>query len=135
MTTQTSYRIRMRTRHVDDIAGAMRPISELNTTEAREARLSWWDTPALFGRMRTFGPHIHQQQPEGPGFWSWRDGELILAFDAVGMERVDGRPVGTHGRSIIFDVLSSLCDEPEGTIVGGIQYEHSCDWRLSGLSG
>ncbi len=129
MTTQTSYRIRMRTRPVDDIAEAMAPISSLSTTEARETRLTWWDTPALFGHMRTFGPHVPEGQPEGPDFWSWNDGEMLLAFDTIGMDRVDGVAIATHGRTTVLDVLSPLCDEPEGTIVGGIQDEHSDDWK------
>jgi len=129
MTTHTSYRIRMRTRAVDNIAETMLPVSNLSTMVAREPMLSWWDTPALFGYARTFGPYIPDDQPKGPAFWSWDGTELVLAIDTIGMDRVDGVATGTHGRSVVLDVLSSLCDEAEGTIVGGMQDEHSDDWR------
>lgn len=130
MAARTSYRIRMAVNHAADIAEAMRPISALPTIEAREAKLSWWDTPALFGQDRTFAPYVPEEQPEGPSFWSCDGDTLILAVDVIGTTRIgeDG-PYVPNGQETILAVLSSLCAEPDGSIVGGFQTEHGDDWR------
>jgi hypothetical protein len=130
MPIHTTFRVRMAAKPVDNVAEAMMPISLLNTTEARERRLSWWDTPALFGPDLTFGPHIPNDQPQGPAFWSYDGADIVLAVDTVGMvSKKDGNGLEPHGQETILDVLSALCGEPDGTIVGGWQGEHAEDWK------
>lgn len=134
MGSSTTYRLWM---HIDDVAAAreaLKPMSELLTGPARRADFDWWNgMPAMFDARTSFSDLIPPTQPEGPDFWAIEGEVLVLCVDLINPSvRHDDGPVAEIGEpsraTILMRCLEGLSSEPDGRIVGGVQYDHADDW-------